>query len=247
MSAWRSRDRRDEPRVDAAASGAKRVTTSTSPRRRHVVISRPSSPCASSAIRSVSAISDSGIPIQPQHLLAQLDGARDSRARMPAVATAAGHIALQLARRPGEHDDRRAAVDRRTTRPGAVPTGSSTVAPAGTTACLRFDARIASGSRSGQRDISGRRISAIRSSKRLVEDHLAPRERPDDLGGQVVGRRPQPAAGDDQVDAARRQEAQRLRHVLAAVADDERVGVLDAERAQALGQPRPVAVADAAR
>ena len=51
-----------------------------------------------------------------------------------------------------------------TTNPGAVPTGSSTVAPSGTIACLRFPARTASMSMSGKRLASGRRISAIRSS-----------------------------------------------------------------------------------
>ena len=87
----------------------------------------------------------------------------------------------------------------------------------------------------------------MRSSSGVVEHHLAPGERAHDLGRQVVGGRPQPAAGHDHVDAARGQEAQRLLHVLAAVADDQRVGVVDAELAQALGQPRPVAVGHAAR
>ena len=87
----------------------------------------------------------------------------------------------------------------------------------------------------------------MRSSSALVQHHLAPGERPHDLGRQVVGGRPQPAARHDQVDAPRGQEAQRLLHVLAAVADDQRVGVVDAELAQALGQPRPVAVGHAAR
>jgi hypothetical protein len=79
--------------------------------------------------------------------------------------------------------------------------------------------------------------------QRIVEHHRTPRERTDDLRGQVVGRRPQPAAGEHEIDPSRGQEAQRLVHVLAAIADDDRVGMLDAELAQALGQPRSVAVA----
>ena len=70
-----------------------------------------------------------------------------------------------------------------------MPTGSSTVAPSGITACLRFDARIASGSSPGQRLIIGARISAIRSLERGVEHHLAAAKPPDDLGGQIVGGR----------------------------------------------------------
>ena len=87
----------------------------------------------------------------------------------------------------------------------------------------------------------------MRSSSASSRTISRPANAPDDLGRQVVGGRPQPAAGDDQVDAARGQEAQRLLHVLAAVADDQRVGVVDAQLAQALGQPRPVAVGHAAR
>src|SRR4051812_14389546 len=51
-----------------------------------------------------------------------------------------------------------------TTIPGAVPTGSITVAPSGTSACLRLEARTASKSRLRQRFISGSRMSAIRCS-----------------------------------------------------------------------------------
>ena len=51
-----------------------------------------------------------------------------------------------------------------TTSPGAVPTGSSTVAPAGTTACLRLERLRASRSRFGQRASIGSRMPQIRSS-----------------------------------------------------------------------------------
>ena len=48
------------------------------------------------------------------------------------------------------------------TRPGAVPTGSSTVAPTGTSACLRVPSRHASMSRFGKRCSSGSSFAAIR-------------------------------------------------------------------------------------
>ena len=85
----------------------------------------------------------------------------------------------------------------------------------------------------------------MRSSSASSSDHLAALERPDDLGGQVVGGRAQAAAGDDQVDA-RAAGSAAPRHVLGPVADDRDVGEVDAELAQALGQPRPVAVGDPA-
>ena len=79
-----------------------------------------------------------------------------------------------------------------TTRPGAVPTGSITVAPSGITACLRFDTRIASGSRLGQRLIIGARISAIRSSSRASSTISRPQKRPtiSAVRSSAVGPRP---------------------------------------------------------
>ncbi len=113
---------------------------------------------------------------------------------------------LQLARRTRQHDDRRSAAEPacaargRTTSPGAVPTGSSTAAPAGIVACLRLAARIASWSMFGQRFTSGLTISAIRSDERIVEHHLAALESADHLGGQVVRGRAQPPARQDDAD-----------------------------------------------
>ncbi len=51
-----------------------------------------------------------------------------------------------------------------TTTPGAVPTGSMTMAPAGTIACLRLAARTASKSTSVKRALRRLRIDAIFSS-----------------------------------------------------------------------------------
>ena len=131
-----------------------------------------------------------------------------------------------------------------TTRPGAVPTGSSTVAPSGITACLRFDARTASASRPGQRRIIGRRIASISSLEPRVEHHLAAAEAADDLGRQVVGSRTEPAARDDQRHPPARHILQGSEQVIRAVADDLDHRGVDAELAQALGQPRTVAVGD---
>ena len=71
----------------------------------------------------------------------------------------------------------------------------------------------------------------------LVEHQLAPGEAGDDLGREVVGGRPEAAAGDDQVHALGRHEAQRRLEVLRAVADDQDVGDLDPELGQLLGDP----------
>ena len=91
-----------------------------------------------------------------------------------------------------------------------------------------------------------RRISAMRSSSASSSTISRPQKPPDHLGGEVVRRRPQAAAGDDQVHALLGQEAQRGQHVLRPVADDRDVGEVDAELAQALREPGAVAVGDAA-
>ncbi len=140
-----------------------------------------------------------------------------------------------------------ASGDGATTSPGAVPTGSSTVAPRGIVACLRLPARTASRSRLGKRVASRAHDLGDAPLERLVEHHLATLEAADDLGRQVVRRRPQPAAGHDDVDALPRHERERRTHVLGAVADDRGVRELDPQLVQAFGQPRPVAVADPAR
>ena len=80
----------------------------------------------------------------------------------------------------------------------------------------------------------------------LVEDHLAAGEPRHDLGGEVVRGRAEPAARDDQVDPLAGEEAQRRLEVLGAVADDDDVGDLDAQLAEPLRDPGPVAVGDPA-
>jgi hypothetical protein len=78
----------------------------------------------------------------------------------------------------------------------------------------------------------------------LVEHQLAAGEGRHHLRGQVVGGGPQPAAGDDQGDALRGQEAERGGEVGASIADADDVGHLDAELAQALRDPGPVPIGD---
>jgi hypothetical protein len=80
--------------------------------------------------------------------------------------------------------------------------------------------------------------------ERHVEHHLAPAEAPHDLGGEVVGGRSQPAAGDDQRHAGVAHELERRQEVLGAVAHDLDHGRVHADLAQALRQPGAVAVRD---
>ena len=89
-----------------------------------------------------------------------------------------------------------------TTSPGAVPTGGSTVAPAGTCACLRTAAAVASGSTSPAAAAAEPLDDAADVLLELgVERRLASLEPADHLGGEVVRGRAEPAAGDDEIDA----------------------------------------------
>ena len=71
-------------------------------------------------------------------------------------------------------------------------------------------------------------IAQIRSSSAASSSIGTPGERGHDLGGQVVGGRPEPAAGDDQVDALAARNSQRGAQVVGPVADDHDVRQLDA-------------------
>ena len=83
-------------------------------------------------------------------------------------------------------------------------------------------------------------ISAIFASIPLVELQLHPGEARDDLRGQIVGGRAEPAAGDDQVATLRGHEPQPRLEVLGAVADDEDVRDLDPERGELLETQGPL-------
>ena len=187
-----------------------------------------------------------GDPVEAQHRAPVLDRARQRRPHRRASArrsptSAAARAAGPAARRPSARRRTRGV----TTRPGAVPTGSRITAPAGITACLRLDASTASGSRSGQRAISGLQDLPDPPFQRLVEHHLATGEAPDDLRRQVVGRRPEPAARDDERAALAREEAQRPQDLLRPVADDDDRRRVRAQLEQPVRQPRAVAIRDA--
>jgi hypothetical protein len=148
-----------------AAAGPNRVTISSSPSRRQVVISRPVS--SSATRRSVAASSDSRVP-HSRSVSWDSSVAPASTARTRSDATAAGHIPCSSEGGPGRTTtggpDRPSATG--TTSPGAVPTGSSTVAPAGTRACLATPAAVAAGSaRHPRRAISAATIPPMRSSR----------------------------------------------------------------------------------
>ena len=145
-----------------------------------------------SASRRVSAISDSGIPNR-RSIAWRYSVAPPSAARMACEATAAPHIGCSSRGGPGSTTMvGPPSSPGGTTRPGAVPTGSSTVAPAGIVACLRLPARMASRSRFGQRLISGARIWAMRSCSASSSTISRPWKRPTTsaVRSSAVGPRP---------------------------------------------------------
>ena len=132
-----------------------------------------------------------------------------------------------------------------TTRPGAVPAGSIVAAPRGTIACLRLASRSASGvearpPRKARQDAGDLLLHP------LVEDELPAGETGDHLGGQIVCRRAEAPAGDDQVDALGGEELERRLEVAGAVRNAEDVGDVDAQLAESLRDPGAVSIADAA-
>ena len=141
MAPWRSATIASNAAYSSAADGSNTVAISISPRRRQVVISRRSSGTpAASASRSVCAISDSGGPNRRMIRCSSVP-APSSTARTGSASCAVSHIGCSSRGGPGSTTT---TGEPGTTRPGAVPTGSSTVAPGGTIACLRLPARIAS-------------------------------------------------------------------------------------------------------
>src|SRR5437763_1151480 len=76
-----------------------------------------------------------------------------------------------------------------------------------------------------------------------IENELPAGEPGDDLGGEVVGGRPEPTARHDEVGTLCSHEPKRLLEVPRTVADREDLPDLHPELAEALREPRPVAVA----
>ena len=180
-------------RRPAAPAGSKRVTTSTSPRRRQVVISSASrSMPRSSARRSVSAISDSGIPNSRSISLAVARCAPPSRGRNASVCGRRGPHRLQLARRPGQHDDGRA----RGAVGAAGPRGRARCRPArgssrrlGSSPACGCPARSPSRSIPGQRLAMPSRIFAMRPRSGSSSTIARPWKSPTTVSRQVVGGR----------------------------------------------------------
>jgi len=156
---------------------------------------------------------------------------------------------LKLARRPRKDDDGRPAVRARgrhdEARRGADrlehggALGNRRLLAVGLLDRLRIDVGPAfEQRRDDRRDALG---------ERLVEHHRPALKVAHDLGGQVVGGRPEAAARQDYVQLLPGHEVERRPHVLRAIADDRRVRDIDAELAQPLCEPRAVAIADPPR
>ena len=124
-----------------------------------------------------------------------------------------------------------------------MPTGSSTSAPAGTSACLRTPAATASGSADQpRREVSRSTIVAMRCSRSGSSADGRPWKRPTTsaVRSSAVGPSPPVVMSSGTPVPARKSSA--ADQVVRAVADDDDVPDVDAEAAQLLGQPRPVAV-----
>ena len=140
---------------------------------------------------------------------------RPAASRSGAVATAARPHRLQLARRPGQHDDQRPTAPARRSparsRPARAPSRPRARAPA--CGCPR-----ASRSSSPPTPRAQPRRRSPRSAP--PAPGRAPSSRPanagHDLGGEVVRGRAEPAAGDDQVHALAGEEVERRAQVVRA-------------------------------
>ena len=164
-----------------------------------MISSRSSGTPSASISRSERAISDSGMPEQAHDPLLVGPGALEQRAAAASVSSAVSHIGCSSRGGPGQHEHGRRVPG--TTSPGAVPTGSSTVAPSGTSACLRLLGAhrvLVEVAPAAAQPLEDRPDALL---ERRVERQRAPGEVRDDLGGQVVGGRAEAAAGDDEVEA----------------------------------------------
>ncbi len=156
-SPWRSSSAASNSEYAEPADEGNVVAISSSPRRRHVVTSK--APSTDSA-RSVRASSDSGSPVIRINRVSKAEPPA-SKSATAGTDTAAPHIGCSSRGGPGSTST---SGRPGTTRPGAVPTGSSTAAPAGTSACLRAPSRSPSSLTSRQRSRSPETTPQIRSS-----------------------------------------------------------------------------------
>ena len=213
------------------ALGPKRVTTSSSPSRRHVVISRS----ARSSPRIVAASWDSGTP-HSRMVSCRSSTAPRSASCTTGVASASGHIGCSSLGGPGStttggplrpsadrHDEPRRRTHRLEHR-GAVGHLGLLAHPGG--------GRLGIGAPAAP----GRQCLDARGDPRLqlgVERRRSPLGVGDDLRRQVVGRRPEAARGDDEVEPGRGEELQRAAQVLGPVADHDHVRDVDAAQPRA--------------
>ena len=176
---------------------------------------------------------------------------RGRRARTPSVSTAARPHRLQLARRAraarrpsGRAPSARAGTTRpgRRARPARGPSR-----PPGSRACLRFGVADAPRGRGpASAAISGSRISRSAPPAPRRAPSRGPGSAPTTSAVRSSAVGPSPPLVTIRSTPSAREEAQRALDVLGPVADDRDVGEVDAELAQPLGQPRAVAVGDAA-
>ena len=171
--------------------------------------------------------------------------ARASTACSGAVASAAPHIGCSSPGGPGQHDDRRAAVGAgRHDEPGG---GADRLEDRGS---RRHDRLLAIARPQGFLAVGAparavaRRIARIRSSSAVSSTIARPVKAPTTsaVRSSAVGPSPPEVITRSTPSRARKSSAARMSR--RPVADDHDVGQLDACAAQALGQPRAVAVAD---
>ena len=184
---------------------------------------------------------------QPEHVLLVVDRARHGVAERLCGHRGGPHL-VQLARRPGQHHDRRArAVQRRHHEPRRRAGRLDHRRP------LRHDGLLAVRRPHGVRievaPAPHERLEDVRDAalESGVKPHRTPGEAGHDLGRQVVSGRTEPAARHDQVHTLVGHEAQLRLHVLGTVAADRDVREVDAELGEPVGQPGAVPVAHPAR
>ena len=247
-SPWRSAMNASERVVVGLGARAQSGSPiSISPRRRQVVISSASS-VETRGVRRAQRVGDLGLRDPEQaHDLAPVDRSRRrSRAGTPRSRRRLPHR-LQLARRSGQHDDRRARVPsaRRHDQPGR---GADRLEHGRAARDHRLLAvgraeRLAIGVRASAASAApGSRRSAARA--RSSSTISRPQKPPtiSAVRSSAVGPRP-PLVTITRHPGARMCSSAR-EQVLGTVADDLDHRGVDAELAQPLGQPRPVAVGD---
>ena len=227
------------------------MTISTSPRRRQVVISSAVERHALLA-RGAQRLGDLRLrdPEQPQHLPGGTRRARDGGAEAPRSPRAVAHIGCSSRGGPGSTTHGRAAVavGRRDDEPrrGADRLEHRRALAGPPPACGWPRARRPGRGRASVPAAgAGSPRCAPPAPRRAPSRGRWKRPTTSAVRSSAVG--PSPPLVTIRSHALAGQEAQRGQHVLGPVADDHGVGEVDAELAQPLGQPRPVAVGRRAR